>query len=178
MPIHLYLLPENQRPTTTILQTQDQFDLLANTGVFFHLSDMWQEIYDQTGMEISDTDDAFYQGKQLATFLALVQHELDVSKSIPLDQWTFNLQTTYHKLVDDKKYTPALYDSTRAYLAEHFMKSYKYELKSAQQANLHISVAKHWLEVKKADLLDYLAYLQESAASALAQNKRLYFRYS
>ena len=142
MAIYVLITEKNSKPDWENIKWGDCLDLQKDKGIYFHLSNVWNEVGTKTNMEISDIDDSYFQDDELIEFHGIVQEELKKSRAIHVDRWEFNLHTTYEGRIGNIKYSPSDFDSTKAYLAEYFMKSYKHEVREVQRDNLIINSKK------------------------------------
>lgn len=177
MAIYVWVVEKGGIITKEILESQSQFNLMENRGIYCHLKHLWEQVSAKTGMSISDNDDAFYEQPNLSIFLDLIKNEITESQSIPVDEWTFSLDKQVVKTINNEEFTPDKYDSVKAYVAEWFIKSYPYEVIHAIQSDLILEVKKQYYTVKKLELLNFLATLKFKIEFSINQEQRLYFSY-
>lgn len=178
MAIYVLIAEKNSEPDWESIKWGNCFDLQKNKGIYFHLSTVWNEVGTKTNMEISDIEDSYFQDDELIEFHRIVQEELTKSRAIQVDRWEFNLHTTYEGRIGNLKYTPSDFDSTKAYLAENFMKSYEYEVREAQRDNLIINSKKNWIKVNKVELIEFLKQLENKLSDAITRDKKVYLSYA
>lgn len=177
MAIFAYIVNQGGTITTEVLESQPEFDLMKDKGIYYHLSEMWSKILTEIGVSISQADDAFFDQPQLSFLLDIFHFELAQCRQIHVDKWTYCVRNEILRTVNGEEYTPDKFDSVSAYLSEYFVKSNRYEVIEATCENLQLKVNKILLSVAKEDLVAYLTRLIQLTEKCIENNKRLYFSY-
>jgi hypothetical protein len=178
MAIFVWIVDKGGDLNSNPFDKQERFNLMEQYGIFFHLNELWNQIYEQTDMYISSSEDSFFEEASLEIFNDLLKKKIEESKDILVDEWTYCAEKNIVRSIDGNKYPPNQYDSVKAYVAESFVKFYKHEVIRAVQSDLILEVEKTFYTVKKKDLLEFLLSLKARVDITKAEDKRLYLSYS
>jgi phage terminase large subunit GpA-like protein len=177
MAIYVWIVDKGGTLAHSTIESQPEFDLMKDRGIYYHLSHLWEQVSKKTGMKIIDDEDAFYEESNLALFYEAVKSEITESESIPVDEWTFCSDKQIIKTIQDKEYTPDQYDTVKAYVAEWFCKSYKYEIIRATQSELTLEIRKQYYTVNKLELMRFLTTLKLKIELTIERGQRFYLSY-
>ncbi len=177
MAIYVWIIDEGRTLTHSTIESQPEFDLMKDRGIYYHLSHLWEQVSNKTGIKIIDDEDAFYEQANLTLFYEAVKSEIVESESIPVDEWTFCSDKQIIKTLHDREYTPDQFDSVKAYIAEWFFKSYKYEVIRATQSELTLEIRKQYYTVNKLELIQFLTTLKSKIELSIERGQRLFLSY-
>ena len=168
---YLNILTKEELENGPVLQNEkDRFVLESDIAVFFHLEEMFNEHVKRTDKMVVGGD-CILSKHDINLLVELIESEERKLESMFLDRWEFQIRpkVVFRNREEARERTD--FNPTRAYLAEKSMLDSKYEIRKGELDGYEFEIEKHWFEISKKQILNYLTKLKFMLENAIEHNQ-------